>query len=155
MQERFRALFKLPRNLYNKLSANSLKRHKKAAIVLLAFTIVTLMCISVFFLLNRHTDLTIEKVLSLHTKEEVVRCIGKPDRTKIYDYYELDLMGERYTLLISYSGDGELCLWSFNYLYKGMLTLDNAWDMLGYEPTLSDQSEASRVLEDVLQSFSN
>lgn len=96
----------------------------------------------------KNKDLTIDKLLALETREDVISLLGKSEE----DSYDVTFMGNEFYMLVDYNDDFiDHC--SLTYDFLGMQNIELAVDILDYEPTDKDISTANKLVEELLGVF--
>ena len=97
-------------------------------------------------------ELTIEKMLTLYTKEDVIALLGESEEDSNCTLYDVSFMDEDYSLMLTYDRQ-TLKYWSLSFSYPGIDKLDSIFDIPDYTITAKDKKAANSVLTKVLESF--
>ncbi len=114
------------------------------------FVIVIAFCMSACS--SSIDNLTINTLLELRTKNDVVECFGKPASTESYDHYDVIFMDNKFSMLVNYNEEAlEHIL--LTYYFIGMQDIELAMDMLSYSPSLDDINKAELFVKELVSSF--
>ena len=127
------------------------KNKKRLTIVAIIVLIAAILLTIGIVVYNKLTELTIEKLLSLYTQDDVTSLLGEPDNAE-YNSYDVKFMGEKFYLAFDYDGN-ELTDFSLVYHYPGTEDLETAGDLLDYKITSRDRESANKILDEVMSSF--
>ena len=123
------------------------KKYAKRAVIVFIFVAILWIIYSVA--LSKFREITMEKLLALETKEDVVEWLGTPDKSDTCDLYRsVSFMGHKYSLLIDYDTE-DLDNVALTYSYPSLENVDVA-DWFTFEPTSADILEAETVLTETL-----
>ncbi len=130
------------------------QKNKKLLIRLgiIALAVAILVTIGVV-IYNKLTELTMDKILPLYTKEDVAALLGESNGgTSVAQQYDVTFMGEKYSLIVSYDNN-KIKEWSLTYMYPGAAKLESAKDIANYTATSKEERAANAVLSKLLESF--
>ena len=128
------------------------KKHKKRLTIVAIIAVIAAILLTVGIVIyNKLTELTIEKLLSLYTQDDVTSLLGKPDNAE-YNSYDVKFIGEKFYLAFDYDGN-ELTDFSLAYHYPGTEDLETAGELLDYKITSRDREAADKILDEVMSSF--
>lgn len=120
------------------------------AAIVAAVILIIVGIISAVIAKNR--DLTIDKLLTLETREDVISLLGKSDDSETEDSYDVTFMRNDYYMIVKYNDDSiDHC--TLTYDFPGMANIELAVDMLEYEPTSKDISVANNLVDELLNTF--
>lgn len=114
---------------------------------------VMLAVVVFLFVTCQNKNLTIDKVLALETKDNVVSLLGKPKNSDVENSYDITFMGTNYFAIFHYDDNDRLSDCTFTYSFSGMRHIEKAIDLLDYKPTDEDISEARRLINQLLETF--
>lgn len=122
----------------------------RLGVIALAVAILVTIGIVVY---NKLTELTMDKILPLYTKEDVVALLGESNGgTSVAQQYDVTFMGEKYSLIVSYDNN-KIKEWSLTYMYPGAAKLESAKDIANYTANSKEERAANAVLSKLLESF--
>lgn len=151
-QEQREAEAALQAQLQAEAEARRNKIKKRLTIFAIIALAVVILLVGGIMVYKKVTELTIEEMLALYTKDDVVALIGKPDEDANVVQYDVSFMGETYSLMLTYNG-GKLNHWSMSYSYPGIDKLDSIFDIPDYYITTKDRDAAHNVREELIKTF--
>lgn len=121
---------------------------KYGTIAAIVVTVILIIISVISAIVAKNKDLTIDKLLALETREDVISLLGKSEE----DSYDVTFMRNDFYMLVDYNDDFiDHC--SLTYDFPGMENIELAVDILDYEPTDKDISTANKLVEELLSVF--
>ena len=121
------------------------KTAKKIRIAVIVAVIVAIIVAIGSAIYAKTKEITIEKLLALYTKEDVISLLGKSDKDSKNTLYDVSFKGDKYSLMLSYEDD-KLDWWSLTYNYPGLDNVDSIYDIPDYVITTKDETAANSIL---------
>ena len=132
-------------------AAQQKKNKKRLTIFAIIALVVAILLVAGITIYNKITELTIEKMLALYTKEDVVALLAKQGKDANGVAYDVSFNGDKYSLVFEYS-DTTINNWSMQYRYPGIAKLSE-FDTKYYEITDKDKATAKAVVSELEESF--
>ena len=129
-----------------------IQRTRIIKISIIVFAILVLATVAIFaaqYIHKQSSEITMEEMLPLYSKDETIAYLGDAKNTNSYDVY---FSNNWYKLTVNYDGNN-LNKWSLDYQYPGMKSLKTVAAVQAYIPTAEDVAVAKTIINELISQF--
>lgn len=114
-------------------------------------TIIIVICI-ISSAIAKSRDLTLDKLLPLETREDVISLLGESKSTEVENSYDVTFMSDDYFVMFDYN-DNNIDHYTLTYSFPGSKNIENALDLINYKPAYKDIATANKTFDKLLSAF--